>query len=149
MILVIDNYDSFTYNLVQCLGALGADLHVVRNDGFTLEEVEQLQPAGIIISPGPGGPEETGLSIKVLQRFATTTPILGVCLGTNVSASFSAPDHPGARVVHGKTEQIFHHGDGLYEGLPNPFIATRYHSLIVERRASRRNWRLQRKTPQD
>lgn len=134
MILVIDNYDSFTYNLVQCLGALGADLHVVRNDGFTLEEVEQLQPAGIIISPGPGGPEETGLSIKVLQRFATTTPILGVCLGHQCIGHFF-----GARIirapesVHGKTEQIFHHGDGLYEGLPNPFIATRYHSLIVER----------------
>lgn len=133
MILVIDNYDSFTYNLVQCLGNLGAELRVARNDQITLEEVEQAQPTGIVISPGPGEPDGAGLSLKLLQRFATTIPILGVCLGHQCIGKFF-----GARIiratepVHGKTERIMHKGTGLYENLPNPLIATRYHSLIVD-----------------
>jgi len=134
MILVIDNYDSFTYNLVQYLGELGAGPEVRRNDAVTHAEIERMHPAGIILSPGPKSPEETEPANEIVRRFAGRAPILGVCLGHQCIAHVN-----GARVVraerlmHGKTSQIIHHGEGIFAGMDNPFPATRYHSLIVSR----------------
>lgn len=133
MILVVDNYDSFTYNLVQYLGELGADLEVLRNDEATVSRVEAMAPAAIVISPGPCTPLEAGESCRLIERFHEKTPILGVCLGHQ-----SIGHVMGARVIraphlmHGKTSQITHDGEGVFRGLPSPFTATRYHSLIVE-----------------
>lgn len=134
MILVIDNYDSFTYNLVQYLGELGADVTVRRNDQATLAEIEALAPTHIVISPGPGTPaNDGGISNAVIERFHRTTPILGVCLGHQCMGHvFGGVVRRAPRLMHGKTSSIYHDGASLFAGLKNPFTATRYHSLIVE-----------------
>ena len=134
MILVIDNYDSFTYNLVQYFGELGADVVIRRNDQVTLEEVETLRPDRICISPGPGTPLEAGISNELILRFGPSVPILGVCLGHQcIGHVFGGEVVRADRLMHGKTSPILHEGDGVFDGLPNPFEATRYHSLIVRR----------------
>ncbi len=133
MILVIDNYDSFTYNLVQFLGEMGADLRVVRNDQMTLDEIQMMQPTHIVISPGPGDPDDGGVSLDVIRAMGATTPILGVCLGHQcIGQAYGGVVHRAGRIMHGKTSLIYHKGDALFEGVPSPFEATRYHSLIVE-----------------
>jgi len=133
MILVIDNYDSFTYNLVQALGALGAELKVVRNDKITVAGIEKLRPERIVISPGPCTPNEAGISVAAVRAFAGKIPLLGVCLGhQSIGAAFGAVVARAGRLMHGKTSMICHDGKALYEGLTNPFEATRYHSLIVK-----------------
>ncbi len=132
MIAVIDNYDSFTYNLVQYLGELGAELRVFRNDAVTVDELERLSPSHIVISPGPGRPEDAGISGDVIRRFHTKVPILGVCLGHQCIAQvFGGRVERAPRLMHGKTSMIHHTGRGVLANLPSPFIATRYHSLIV------------------
>lgn len=133
MITVIDNYDSFTYNLVQYLGELGAELSVYRNDQVTLEELESLAPSHIVISPGPGIPEDGGISNAVIRRFHRRTPILGVCLGHQCIAHvFGGKVDRAPRLMHGKTSPLYHTSQGILANLPNPFTATRYHSLIVQ-----------------
>ncbi len=132
MVLVIDNYDSFTYNLVQYLGELGADVSVVRNDATTVEAIAATRPSRIVISPGPGRPEQAGVSIEVIRRLGETTPILGVCLGHQaIAAACGGEVTRAAAPLHGKTSTIEHDGRGVFAGLPSPFTATRYHSLIV------------------
>ena len=134
MLLVIDNYDSFTYNLVQYLGELGAELEVYRNDAITVDEIERLAPAGIVVSPGPGTPAEAGVSMPVIRRCAERIPILGVCLGHQaIGEVFGGVVERGPVPVHGKTALIHHDGRGVFAGLPSPFEATRYHSLVVRR----------------
>jgi anthranilate synthase/aminodeoxychorismate synthase-like glutamine amidotransferase len=134
MLLVIDNYDSFTYNLVQYFGELGADLLVKRNDEITLEEIAALKPEKICISPGPCTPNEAGISNEVIKRFGSTTPLLGVCLGHQcIGHVFGGDVIRAGRLMHGKTSPILHQGTGVFAGLPSPFEATRYHSLIVKR----------------
>jgi anthranilate synthase/aminodeoxychorismate synthase-like glutamine amidotransferase len=134
MILVIDNYDSFTYNLVQYFGELGADPLVKRNDEITLEEIQKLSPDRICISPGPCTPKEAGISCEVIRRFAGMYPILGVCLGHQCMGDVYGGEVVRAgRLMHGKTSPILHNGKDLFAGLPNPFEATRYHSLLVKR----------------
>ncbi len=134
MILVVDNYDSFTYNLVQYLGEMGQDLRVYRNDKITLDEVEAMGPDRIVISPGPGRPNQAGISVEVVRRFAGRTPILGVCLGHQaVGQAFGAEIVRAKRLMHGKTSMIEHDGEGVFRGLANPFEATRYHSLVIRR----------------
>ena len=136
MILLIDNYDSFTYNLVQRLGEMDArvNLRVVRNDKITLDEIADLSPSHIIISPGPCTPKEAGISNEVLKRFAASVPILGVCLGHQcIGHSFGGEVVRNVRVMHGKTSMIRHDGLGVFRGLSNPFEATRYHSLVIQR----------------
>jgi anthranilate synthase/aminodeoxychorismate synthase-like glutamine amidotransferase len=134
MLLVIDNYDSFTYNLVQYLGELGEDVRVVRNDEVTVEEILRMSPAHIVISPGPCTPNEAGVSLDVVAGLAGKIPILGVCLGHQaIGQAFGGKVVRAREVVHGKTSRIFHDEKGLFAGLPNPFEATRYHSLIVAR----------------
>jgi len=134
MLLVIDNYDSFTYNLVQYFGELGADPVVKRNDAITPEEVEKLRPERIVISPGPGTPADAGVSMEVIRRLGKTTPILGVCLGHQCIAEvYGGKVVRADRLMHGKTSPIRHEASGVFAGLPNPFEATRYHSLIVEK----------------
>ncbi len=134
MFLIIDNYDSFTYNLVQYLGELGAQLRVVRNDQITVKEIAQLSLAGIVISPGPCTPNEAGISLEVIAAFKGKLPILGVCLGHQViGQAFGGKVIRADNILHGKTSPIHHSGTGLFEKLPQPFEATRYHSLIVER----------------
>ena len=134
MLLVIDNYDSFTYNLVQYFGELGADPLVKRNDEITLEEIRALAPERIVISPGPCTPNEAGISNEVIRQFGKRTPILGVCLGHQCMGQVFGGDVVRApRLMHGKTSPILHNGEGVFAGLPNPFEATRYHSLIVQR----------------
>ena len=136
MILVIDNYDSFTYNLVQALGALGADMCVRRNDEIGVLDVRALAPAGIVISPGPGRPESAGCCCDVICELGAEIPILGVCLGHQaIAAALGGRVGPGPEVVHGKTALVHHDGRALFDGLPEPLEATRYHSLIVEREA--------------
>jgi len=133
-VLVIDNYDSFVYNLVQYLGELGADPIVHRADQITIDEVEALAPDAILISPGPGRPEDAGLSNAIIERFAGVCPILGVCLGHQAIGQVFGGDVVRADcVMHGKTSLIHHHDDGVFTGLPEPFEATRYHSLVVDR----------------
>lgn len=133
MILVIDNYDSFTYNLVQYLGELGADVQVVRNDEITIAEIEALNPERILISPGPGDPDDGGISNEVIRRFGPTTPILGVCLGHQcIGQVYGGIVTRAPRLMHGKTSPVYHNSDPLFNGMPSPFNATRYHSLIVE-----------------
>jgi anthranilate synthase/aminodeoxychorismate synthase-like glutamine amidotransferase len=134
MILVLDNYDSFTYNLVQYLGELGAELKVVRNDATTVAEVRRLRPAGIVISPGPCTPREAGISVPVIRELAGEIPILGVCLGHQaIGEAFGGRVVRAPYLMHGKTSQIRHDGKTIFAGLPQDFIATRYHSLIVEK----------------
>ncbi len=134
MILVLDNYDSFTYNLVQYLGELGAELKVVRNDATTVAEVRRLRPAGIVISPGPCTPREAGISVPLIRELAGEIPILGVCLGHQaIGEAFGGRVVRAPYLMHGKTSQIHHDGKTIFAGLPQDFIATRYHSLIVER----------------
>lgn len=133
MILVIDNYDSFTYNLVQYLGELGEEVVVYRNDKITPEEIEKLRPERIIISPGPGNPDDAGISKDVIRRFEGKTPILGVCLGHQcIGDVYGAQIVRGNRIMHGKVSEVYHHGGGIFKEVPSPFVATRYHSLIVD-----------------
>ena len=132
MILVIDNYDSFTYNLVQYLGELGAKLEVVRNDAMDVEALARMRPERIVISPGPGNPDQAGVSLDVIRELGPTTPTLGVCLGHQaIGQAFGATVTRARSQMHGKTSDIRHDGKGVFAGLPNPFVATRYHSLIV------------------
>ncbi|MCP9470277.1 MAG: aminodeoxychorismate/anthranilate synthase component II [Nitrospira sp.] len=134
MLLVIDNYDSFTYNLVQYLGELGEDVVVYRNDEITLARIEDLRPSRIVVSPGPCTPKEAGISVEAIRTFAGTIPILGVCLGhQSLAAAFGGTIIRAPRLMHGKTSMIRHDGRTIYRELPNPFEATRYHSLIVDR----------------
>ena len=134
MLLVIDNYDSFTYNLVQYFGELGADPFVKRNDEITPDEIAALRPERIVISPGPRTPNEAGISCEVIRRFGPATPLLGVCLGHQaIGQVFGGDVVRAGRLMHGKTSPILHHGTGVFAGLPNPFDATRYHSLLVQR----------------
>jgi len=134
MLLMIDNYDSFTYNIVQYFGQLGEDVQVHRNDRITLAEIESLQPARLVISPGPCSPEEAGISVAAVRHFAGRIPILGVCLGhQSIGAAFGGNVVRSVSLMHGKTSPILHDGRELFSGLPNPFLATRYHSLVVER----------------
>ena len=133
MVLVIDNYDSFTYNLVQYLGELGADVRVVRNDAITPDEIAELRPTHIVISPGPGTPDDGGVSNEVIRRFGPTTPVLGVCLGHQcIGQVYGGVVSRAPRLMHGKTSSVYHNSHGLFNGVPSPFTATRYHSLIVE-----------------
>jgi anthranilate synthase/aminodeoxychorismate synthase-like glutamine amidotransferase len=132
MVFVLDNYDSFTYNLVQYLGELGQEVVVRRNDQVTVEEVEALKPARIVLSPGPCTPQEAGISIELIRRLAGKVPILGVCLGHQaIGAAFGGDVVRAAHIMHGKTSEIEHDGKTLFRGLPSPFTATRYHSLVV------------------
>jgi anthranilate synthase/aminodeoxychorismate synthase-like glutamine amidotransferase len=134
MILVIDNYDSFTYNLVQYLGELGAEVLVKRNDAVTVAEVRELGPNGVLISPGPGRPEDAGITLELIAQLATSTPIFGVCLGhQSIAQHFGASIVRAERLMHGRTSEIFHEGQGVFTNLPSPLTATRYHSLIVKR----------------
>ena len=132
MILVLDNYDSFTYNLVQYLGELGATVRVARNDKITIEEIGRLEPEGIVISPGPGNPDGAGISLALIRRFHETTPILGVCLGHQaIGQAFGGTVSRARKQMHGKTSRIHHDGRGVFAALPQDFEATRYHSLVV------------------
>jgi anthranilate synthase component 2 len=134
MLLMIDNYDSFTYNLVQYLGELGEDVRVYRNDQITVEEIAQLQPGHIVISPGPCTPNEAGISVDTVKRFGGKIPLLGVCLGhQGVGQAYGGRIVHAKQIMHGKTSMIHHTGEGVFVGLPNPFEATRYHSLVIER----------------
>jgi anthranilate synthase/aminodeoxychorismate synthase-like glutamine amidotransferase len=134
MLLMIDNYDSFTYNLVQYLGELGAEVRIARNDAITLEEIDALAPRSIVISPGPCTPDQAGVSVSLVRHFAGRIPILGVCLGHQaIGQAFGATVVRAHRVMHGKLSPIAHRGDGVFAGLPSPFQATRYHSLAIER----------------
>jgi anthranilate synthase/aminodeoxychorismate synthase-like glutamine amidotransferase len=133
MIVVIDNYDSFTYNLVQYLGEMGEALRVFRNDEIGVEEIRALQPARIVISPGPGDPDDGGISNDVIRALGPTIPILGVCLGHQcIGAVYGGRVIRAPRLMHGKTSAVYHQGQGIFYGVPSPFAATRYHSLIVE-----------------
>ena len=132
MILVIDNYDSFTYNLVQYLGELAARPHVVRNDAIDVDGVAALHPDAIVISPGPGTPDQAGISLEVIRRFSEQTPILGVCLGHQaIGQAFGGTVARAKAQMHGKTSEVRHDGQGVFAGLSNPFTATRYHSLVI------------------
>jgi anthranilate synthase component 2 len=134
MLLMIDNYDSFTYNLVQYLGELGEDVKVVRNDEMTADEAERLAPARIVLSPGPCTPNEAGISLEVVRRFAGRVPILGVCLGHQaIGQAFGGKVVRAKALMHGKVSRIHHSAAGVFRGLPTPFQATRYHSLAIER----------------
>ena len=134
MILMIDNYDSFTYNLVQYFGEMGQQLKVFRNDKITVEEIEELKPDRIVISPGPRTPNEAGISVEVIRHFAGKAPILGVCLGHQcIGKAFGGEIVRAQRLMHGKTSMIHHDGEGMFTDVPNPFEATRYHSLIIRR----------------
>lgn len=133
MLLMIDNYDSFTYNLVQYLGELGAEVVTVRNDAVTVDEIRRMKPEGIVISPGPCTPNEAGISVDVVLALGKTIPILGVCLGHQcIGQAFGGKVVRAARIMHGKTSMIYHRSQGVFAGLPQPFEATRYHSLVVE-----------------
>jgi para-aminobenzoate synthetase component II len=134
MILLLDNYDSFTYNLAQYLGQMGQDVEIRRNDEITLDEIQNLRPERIVISPGPCTPNEAGVSVPLIQRFAGEIPILGVCLGHQaIGAAFGGRVIRAQKIMHGKTSEIQHDGKTIFCGLPQQFVATRYHSLIVER----------------
>jgi anthranilate synthase component 2 len=134
MLLMIDNYDSFTYNVVQYLAELGADVRVFRNDEISVEEIESLAPERIVISPGPCTPNEAGVSMAVIERFAGRLPLLGICLGhQSLGQVYGGQVVRARRVMHGKTSAIHHTGSGVFAGLPSPFTATRYHSLVVAR----------------
>jgi anthranilate synthase component 2 len=133
MILVIDNYDSFTFNLVQYLGELGAEMQVRRNDELSVSEIQALAPERIVISPGPCTPNEAGVSVDVIRRLGTSTPILGVCLGhQSIGAAYGGEVVRAGRVMHGKTSPVAHTGEGIFQGVPTPFTVARYHSLVIE-----------------
>jgi anthranilate synthase component 2 len=132
-LLMIDNYDSFTWNLVQYFGELGADVAVYRNDAITLDEIAVAKPDAVVISPGPCTPNEAGVSVPLIERFAGEIPILGVCLGHQaIGAAFGGSIVRAGRIMHGKTSPIHHDGTGVFAGLPDPFAATRYHSLVID-----------------
>ena len=132
MLLVIDNYDSFTYNLVQYFGELGADIRVYRNDEITLDEIDALKPARIVISPGPGRPEDGGITVEAIRRFGPTVPLLGVCLGHQaIGMVYGGTVCRASAPIHGKTSQVSHDSKGVFRGLSNPFEAGRYHSLVI------------------
>ncbi|MAM87128.1 MAG: anthranilate/aminodeoxychorismate synthase component II [unclassified Hahellaceae] len=134
MLLMIDNYDSFTYNIVQYLGELGADVRVVRNDELTVDDIEKMAPEKIVLSPGPCTPNEAGISMDVIRRFAGKIPLLGVCLGHQaIGQVYGAEVVRGGRIMHGKTSPIYHTGVGVFAGLPSPYTATRYHSLVLQK----------------
>jgi anthranilate synthase/aminodeoxychorismate synthase-like glutamine amidotransferase len=136
MILLIDNYDSFTFNLAQYLGQMGENVEIRRNDQITLDEIEELHPERILISPGPCTPKEAGISVPLIQRFAGKIPILGVCLGHQaIGAAFGGRVVRAEKIMHGKTSEIQHDRKTIFRGLPQPFVATRYHSLIVDRKS--------------
>jgi anthranilate synthase component 2 len=133
MILVLDNYDSFTWNLVQFLGELGASLQVLRNDEATVEEIEGMAPDRIVISPGPCTPGEAGVSIDLIRSLGPSTPLLGVCLGHQaIGEAFGGRTVRASRIMHGKTARVFHRGEGIFAGIPNPLLAARYHSLVTD-----------------
>tara|TARA_B100001996_G_C18528319_1_gene542000 strand:- start:250 stop:822 length:573 start_codon:yes stop_codon:yes gene_type:complete len=134
MILIIDNYDSFTYNIVQYLGELGAELLVHRNDELNIEDIKKIEPKKIIISPGPCTPNEAGISIDVIQEFHKSLPILGICLGhQSIGQAFGGRIISAKKIMHGKTSSIIHDGSEIFKGVSDPFVATRYHSLVVEK----------------
>lgn len=134
MVILIDNYDSFTWNLAQALGSLGASVRVIRNDELGLRQIESLNPKAIVISPGPKTPAEAGVSVELVKRLSGRTPILGVCLGHQaVAAAFGGRVVRAPRVMHGKVSDVHHEGVGIFRGVPSPFSATRYHSLVVDR----------------
>ena len=134
MLLMIDNYDSFTYNVVQYLGELGADVHVHRNDEITIADIEAMAPSKIVISPGPCTPNEAGISLQVLKHFQGKLPIFGICLGhQSIGQVFGGKIVRASHVMHGKTSPVFHNDTGVFKGLPNPVIATRYHSLVIDK----------------
>lgn len=134
MLLMIDNYDSFTYNVVQYFGELGADVKVVRNDEITIEEIEKLNPDQLVISPGPCTPNEAGISVEAIKHFAGKLPILGICLGhQSIAAAFGGNIIRAGKVMHGKTSDVFHEDKGVFNHLNKPFTATRYHSLVIEK----------------
>ena len=134
MLLMIDNYDSFTYNVVQYLGELGADVQVHRNDEITIEQIRELNPEKIVISPGPCTPNEAGVSLQVLESFKGKLPILGICLGhQSIGQAFGGDIIRASRVMHGKTSPVHHNDTGVFKGLPNPLTATRYHSLVIDK----------------
>ncbi len=134
MLLMIDNYDSFTYNLVQYFCELGEEVMVFRNDEITLNKISQLKPKHIVISPGPCTPDEAGLSLAIVEHYSGKIPVLGVCLGhQSIGQAFGGKIIHAKQLMHGKTSKIFHHNTGVFRDLPNPFIATRYHSLVIER----------------
>ena len=136
MLLMIDNYDSFTYNVVQYLGELGADVRVFRNDEITVADIEKLNPSKLVISPGPCTPNEAGVSVEAIKYFAGKMPILGVCLGhQSIASVFGGEVVRAEQVMHGKTSAVYHRNEGVFKGLNNPFQATRYHSLVVKREA--------------
>ncbi len=149
MVLIIDNYDSFTYNLAQYTGELGCKFRVVRNDEITLDEITQLAPSHIIISPGPGRPEDAGISCEIIEAFSESIPILGVCLGhQSIAQVFGATISRSDKLMHGKTSKIYHTGEGSFQGIPSPFSVTRYHSLIVEDGTLPDNLRVTAHTPE-
>jgi anthranilate synthase component 2 len=134
MILMIDNYDSFTYNLVQYLGELGAEVKTVRNDEISVDDISRMNPEGIVISPGPCTPNEAGICVELIRRVGERIPILGVCLGHQcIGQAYGAKIIRARRIMHGKTSKIFHRSQGIFQGLPQPFLATRYHSLVIDR----------------
>jgi para-aminobenzoate synthetase component II len=134
MLLMIDNYDSFTYNLVQYFGELGEDVRVYRNDKITVKEIEKLKPVNIVISPGPCDPEKAGVSVEVIKKFAGKVPLLGVCLGhQSIGYAFEAKIVRAERLMHGKTSPIYHDGKTIFKNIENPFEATRYHSLLIKK----------------
>lgn len=147
MLLVIDNYDSFTYNLVQYLGELGAEVQVYRNDKISIEEIERLAPERLVVSPGPCTPKEAGISVEALRHFAGRIPVLGVCLGhQSLAYAFGGEIIRADRLMHGKTSMVHHDGKTIFQKLPNPFEATRYHSLIVNRRTIPRDLEISAET---
>ena len=150
MILLLDNYDSFTYNLAQYLGELGCQVEVHRNDRISVEQIAQRKPERIVISPGPCTPKEAGICVELIQKLAGKIPILGVCLGHQaIGAAFGGKIIRAPKLFHGKTSQIRHDGSGVFRGLPNPFAATRYHSLIVERKSLPRELQVNAETDDD
>lgn len=150
MILMLDNYDSFTYNLVHYLGELGEDVEVYRNDKITVEQIEQADPEIIMISPGPCTPKEAGISIDLVNRFKGNKPIFGVCLGhQSIAQAFGAKIVKAKKLLHGKTSEIFHDGKGIYKGIENPFVATRYHSLIIDKKTLPKEFEISAWTKQD
>ena len=147
---MLDNYDSFTYNLVHYLGELGEDVEVYRNDKITVEQIEQADPEIIMISPGPCTPKEAGISIDLVNRFKGNKPIFGVCLGhQSIAQAFGAKIVKAKKLLHGKTSEIFHDGKGIYKGIENPFVATRYHSLIIDKKTLPKEFEISAWTKQD
>ncbi len=150
MVLMIDNYDSFVYNLVQYIGELGAEIDVYRNDRISIPEIEKIDPESIVISPGPGRPEDAGISCEIVRHFAGRKPILGVCLGHQcIGHVFGGRVIRAANLMHGKTSEIYHEGGILYRGIPSPFTATRYHSLILEKETLPASLQIESRTGED